>query len=345
MRIICLEEHTDDAKVMAAVKAAYSAQAPYTAGIGSRYHDDPDHEPADRPRLLGARAAMGLLGKPLADRLPAMDAAGIDMQVVSFSSEPQLAPVVAAADLVRGANDRLAEAVGQHPDRFSAFFALPWQDPDAAVREARRCVKELRLPATLLVGRPTDDALLDDARFEPVLAELAGLGAPLYIHPGPPLAAVQQPYYGGFNAEVTGRLSLFGWGWHHEAGIQVVRLILSGTLDRHRGLKLISGHWGEMVPFFLQRMDDVLPPAVTELERTITQTYREQVWVTPSGMLNLPHFRFIHEVLGSERILFAVDYPYLTMNGARRWLEELPVDEQKRLAIASGNAAALLSIP
>ena len=166
----------------------------------------------------------------------------------------------------------------------------------------------------------------------------------LYVHPGPPMRQVQRPYYDGFAPEVTARLSLFGYGWHNEAGAQVVRLILAGVLDRHPKLRLISGHWGEMVPFMLQRMDDTMPPAATGLRRTISQTYREQVYVTPSGMLYLPQFTFCREVLGAERIMFAVDYPYLTMTGARRWLETLPVSEAERVLIAHGNAQALLGL-
>ena len=124
----------------------------------------------------------------------------------------------------------------------------------------------------------------------------------------------------------------------------MVRLILSGALDRHPNLKIISGHWGEMVPFFLQRLDDMIPQGATGLRRTITQTYRDQVWVTPSGMLNMPHFNFIRETLGYEHILFSVDYPYLTMTGARSWLENLPVPEEERVAIASGNAKKLFRL-
>ena len=274
-----------------------------------------------------------------------MDANGVDFQVISLNNEPQLAPKERAADLVRDVNDRLAAAVAEYPNRFSAFFTLPWQDPEAAAREAERCVRVLKLPATMLTGRPDGQVFIDDARFEPVLAKLAELNAPLYIHPGPPLQAVQQPYYGGFNADLSARLSLFGWGWHHEAGIQIVRLILSGALDRHRGLKIISGHWGEMVPFFLQRMDDTMPPAVTGLERSICQTYREQVWVGPSGLLYTPHFMFVREAVGIDRIVFSIDYPQMTMTGARRWLENLPIPQAERDKIAFGNAQALLQLP
>lgn len=344
MRIICLEEHVHDPVVASAVKDAFIAEVPYVMDIGRRYQDDPDREPADRPRLTFLPKTMKTAAEPLSNRIPEMDKAAIDYQVISLSNEPQLAAGGDAVDLVRGANDRLAQAVAQYPDRFSAFFTLPWQDTDAAVREAERCVRDLKLPATMLIGRPGGEAFIDDPRFEPVLAKLAELDAPLYIHPGPPLHAVQQPYYGGFNPDLTARLSLFGWGWHHEAGIQVIRLILSGALDRHRRLKIISGHWGEMVPFYLQRMDDTMPPAVTGLSRTIGDTYREQVWVGPSGMLNTPHFLFVREVLGIERIVFSIDYPYLTMTGARAWLENLPIPQGEKEAIAFRNAQALLRL-
>lgn len=344
MRIVCLEEHVSDPAIAAAAAPAFGAEVPYMQGIGSRYRDDPDREPKDRPRLTFLGDTMKMAMEPLANRLPAMDAAGIDGQVVSLSNAPQFIPLDGAAAMIRAANDRLAASVAAHPGRFSAFFTLPWQDPAAAVREAERCVRELKLTATLLTGRPQGGAFLDDPRFESVLATLAELDAPLYIHPGPPLLGVQQPYYGGFNAELTARLSLFGWGWHHEAGIQVVRLILSGAFDRHRKLKVISGHWGEMVPFFLQRMDDTMPPEVTGLSRTIGDTYREHVWVGPSGMLQTPHFEFVRTVLGIDRILFSVDFPYLTMDGARHWLETLPIPQAEKEKIAFRNAEALLRL-
>jgi uncharacterized protein len=344
LEIICLEEHTVDAQIAKATRSTALEEAPYADDVNSIYHDDSMAQPTDRPRFVESKTAFRLAGQSIADRLPAMDQAGIDMQIVSYSNATQDAPPAQAASLAQAANDRLAEAVRKHPNRFGGFCTLPWQDTDAAVRELERCVQQLGIRATLLIGRPGKSVFLEDKQFEPILAKLAELDAPLYIHPGAPLLQVQQPYYGGLNKEVTARLSLFGWGWHHEAGIQVVRLILSGALDRHPNLKIISGHWGEMVPFFLQRLDDMIPQGASGLRRTITQTYRDQVWVTPSGMLNMPHFNFVHETLGYERIMFSVDYPYLTMTGARSWLESLPVAEKERVAIASGNAKKLFRL-
>jgi uncharacterized protein len=341
MRIICLEEHTRDAAAAEATLHAAARQAPYLADLGSEYRE---HASDDLPGLQAPKRLVEMAGAPVETRLAAMDADRIEMQVLSDANLMQWAPLDNAAELARAVNDRLADAVAKYPDRFAGFSTLPWQDPDACVHELERTVSDLGLRGTMLLGRPGENVFLDDSQYAQVLAKLEELSVPVYIHPGPPLLEVQRPYYGGFDKEVTARLSLYGWGWHNEAGVQVIRLILSGALDRHPGLRIISGHWGEMVPFFLRRLDDVLPPAATGLSRSISQTYRDQVFVTPSGILSLPHFLFVREVLGVDRIMFSVDYPYLTMTGARRWLEKLPIDETERTAIAHRTAERLLRL-
>ncbi len=342
MRIITLEEHTLDPGIAKATQAAQAAEAGYLPDLAGTA-EDATPPSGNRPRLLPVREIMPRAADVGAGRLADMDAHGIDMQVLSYSSAPQLAPAGQGVELARAANDRLAEAVRAHPGRFAGFATLPWQDPTAAAGELERAVHELGLKGTLLVGRP-GQTFLDDPRYEPVLAKLAELKVPLYVHPGPPLPQVQRPYYGGLDRTVTARLSLFGWGWHNEAGIQVIRMILSGVFDRFPELRVISGHWGEMVPFYLQRMDDAMPREITGLSRTITDTYVSHVYVTPSGMLNLPHFKFIHEVLGADRILYSVDYPYLTNTGAREFLEQLPVSQEDKEKIAHRNAETLLRL-
>ncbi len=343
VKIICLEEHIADKELGEAAVPALLARAPYFADQNSEYVDDPD-APGTLPALVSTKTAAQLSSQPIEARVAAMDAAGIDVQVLSHSATTQFVAADKAAALASGANVRIAAIAALHPDRFAAFATLPWQAPDAAAREVERVAGLPGVVGAMLVGRAGEDVMADDPRFEPVLAALAAAGLPLYVHPGPPMPAVREPYYARLGREVSARASLFGWGWHNEAGVQVVRLILSGALDRHPGLKIISGHWGEMVPFFLQRMDDTMPRGATKLSRTISQTYRDQVWITPSGMLNLPHFRFCREVLGPDRILFAVDYPYLTLRGARAWVEALPGGDDERAAIAHGNAERLLGL-
>jgi predicted TIM-barrel fold metal-dependent hydrolase len=114
-------------------------------------------------------------------------------------------------------------------------------------------------------------------------------------------------------------------------------MILSGKFDKYPDLPVINGHWGEMVPFYLQRMDDTIP---TRLSRGITETYKAHVYVTPSGRLNLPHFDFIHKVLAADRILYSVDYPYLTRTGSRDFLQSLPLSQRDKEKIAHGDAEA-----
>ena len=338
MRIITLEEHVIDPSLTKATAAAVAAKTPYMADLG-----DEGGAPEDRPVLFSLHETAARGPDMGAGRLAEMDAHGIDMQVLSYSNLTQLADLDHAADLARSANDRLAAAVRAHPDRFAGFATLPWQDPQAALAELNRAVRDLGAKGTLLIGRP-GETFLDDPRYEPVLARLNELKLPIYVHPGAPLPQVQQPYYGGLPKTVTARLSLFGWGWHNEAGVHVIRMILAGVFDKFRDLQVISGHWGELVPFYLQRLDDSIPQTLTGLSRSITETYREQVYVTPSGMLYLPHFKFIHETLGADRILYAVDYPYLTNTGARRFLEQLPISQADKEKIAHGNAEALLGL-
>jgi predicted TIM-barrel fold metal-dependent hydrolase len=343
VKLICVEEHVLDPAIGAATQGLVRAEAPYLPDWGSRVVDGQHASPPDRPHVIApsesARKALDLGEARLAD----MDSAGIDMQVLSYGGFPQLLPDAQAIDLNRAANDRLALAARTHTTRLAGFATLPWQAPEAAARELERAVKELGLKGALINGRP-GETFLDDPRYAPILEAFNDLHVPLYVHPGLPLRAVQAPYYGGFERELGARLSMSAWGWHNEAGIQVVRMLLAGVFDRYPRLQVISGHWGEMVPFFLQRLEDSIPREASGLERPIVQTYREHVLVSPSGMLTLPHFQFIHALMGPERILYSIDYPYQSLDGARTFIESLPLSDADKALIAHGNAERLLGL-
>ena len=343
MKIICVEEHVVDPAIISIVQKPLMRYAPYLADLGANFTDDPGAFADYRPHLNGRRKVHEIQSDVGEGRIADMDANDIDMHVMSHSTFTQLAPKESEIDLVRGANDRMAAAVAANPDRFAGFAALPWQNPDAAVVELERAAASLGLRGSLLNGRP-GETFLDDPMYADVLAKHAELGVPLYLHPGFPLPQVQVPYYGGLDKEVSVRLSMFGWGWHSESGVQMLRMILSGVFDKFRGLQVISGHWGEMVPFFLQRLDDMLPQGATGLSRTISDTYRSHVYVTPSGMLNLPHFNFIHNIMGANRIVYSIDYPYLTQTGARLFLEGLPISNNEKEMIAHRNLESLLRL-
>lgn len=343
MKIICLEEHYLDSDSGPASIPVALEQAPYLSDWGKTVTDGHN---ADQSRPQIEKNA--LINPKGADtgsrRLGDMDEAGITMQILSVGGFPHLVPENKAVALNTAANNHLAGAVSHHPDRFAAFATLPWTQPEEAEKELVRAIDELGFKGALLNGRPSS-CFLDHPDYDALLSRFNKLGVPLYLHPGLPFKSVQQAYFTGFSAEVTARLSMFGWGWHHEAGIQLLRLMLSGAFNRYPHLQVISGHWGEMLPFWLQRLDDSLPLAATGLSRTLTRTFQEHVYVTPSGMLTLPHFRFIYELMGAERILFSVDYPYQTLDGVKTFIESLPVSKAEKEAIAFRNAEHLLNIP
>ena len=184
------------------------------------------------------------------NRLRAMDAAGVDVAVLSVTTPAtQSLPGAEAVRLARAANDTLARAVAAHPDRYLGFATLPTPDPREAAREFERCVRELGFRGAMVNGR-TGEKYLDHADFLPLLEVAANWQVPVYLHPQSPPLAVRQAYYAGFGEPVDAVFATFGWGWHMETAINALRLILSGVFDRLPTLQIVLGHWGELIPFF-----------------------------------------------------------------------------------------------
>lgn len=327
MKLIAVEEHTSDPGLNRASSAVMKETAPnYYHGLRP-----------DLPYFPG-RGQMADLGE---GRLADMDANGIHMQVLIGGTSMWMPPEDAIS-LAQAANDRLAEKVALHPDRFAAFAVLPTCAPEAAALELERASK-MGFVGVAIIGRP-GDAFLDAPQYTPILATAAKLHMPIYTHPGLPMRSVQKAYYEGLDPVVSGRLLSFGWGWHAEAGIQLIRMILSGAFDRWPDLQIIAGHWGEMVPFFLDRLDEALPPTATGLSGSVSEAFRRHVFVTPSGMFSLPQLLFTVQVLGADRILFSVDYPFIQNNGARAFLEQAPIRQSDREKIAHLNAEKLFHL-
>lgn len=331
MRIIAIEEHVGIPEVTAASAGVSREVTPHLAAAydiatGWPYCTTPD--------------VLGDLGER---RLATMDAHGITMQVLSTVTTQQLPATVAPA-LVRDANDVLADAVRRHPDRFAAFASLPTTAPEHAPAELRRCVEELGFVGTMVMGR-SDGDFLSAARFAPVLATAARLGVPLYLHPGVPnRVTAADNYEAGLPPLVAARFATAAWGWHNDAGIHFLHLVLSGVLDRHPELQIVLGHWGEMVPWFVDRLDEALPRSATGLERTIGDYLRQNAYCTPSGMFSPSHLRFCLEVFGVERIIHSVDHPFLDGSGSLDFLRGSGLTDAQQRAIAHGNAERLLRL-
>jgi predicted TIM-barrel fold metal-dependent hydrolase len=278
------------------------------------------------------------------ERLADMDANGIDVQVISHVA-PAAQGLPPADGLVRAreANDRLAAAVREHPDRFRGFATLPTSDPVAAADELSRACGELGLIGALVNSTlGSNDAFLDHPRFEPLLDRFERLDVPLYLHPAPPSAALRAVLYDGLPPAVAGRLATGAWGWHAEAGLHVLRMIATGVFDRYPRLRLIVGHCGEMLPFMLARIDAMLP--VPDLKLTPSEYFMRNVWVTTSGLFSLPPVMCTIEVLGVDRVMFSVDYPFGSNAEGRAMLDALPLSPVDKAKIAGGNAERVLRL-
>ena len=186
-----------------------------------------------------------------------MDAGNVAMQVLSLSG-PGADLLVGEAGVrwARDANDLLAEAVQRNPKRYAGFAHLPMRDASAAAKEFERCVKSHGFVGALINGT-TDDKFLDDPQFRSILAKAEELDVPIYLHPNIPPEAVRKAYYSGLPDPMNYILSIAGFGWHAETAIAVLRLVLSGAMDRHPKLKLIIGHMGEFLPMTLARTDAI----------------------------------------------------------------------------------------
>ncbi len=277
-------------------------------------------------------------------RIAAMDAAGIDIQVLSLT-----APGVEQSDteeqvsIAREVNDWLAEGVKKNPSRFAAFVTLPVAAPEKAAEELDRRVTQQGFKGTLINGH-THGRYLDDKFFSPILERAEALDVPIYIHPTIPPKAVVDAYYSGFSPGVSSIFSIAGWGWHIETSVHVIRMILGGVFDRYPKLQVVIGHMGEGLPFFLPRINDTMPKQLTKLERPIEAYLRENIHYTFSG-LNYPA-TFLNLLLevGVSRIMFSADDPYQSMAASRVFLQHVPVSEADRESIAHGNAEKLFRL-
>src|SRR5262245_17554699 len=206
-----------------------------------------------------------------------MDAAGIDMQVISLNSPGvEQAEADVQVSVAREANDFLAEAVRPHPLRFGAFASLPVAVPEKAADELDRRVRQQGFRGALINGH-TRGRYLDDQFFWPILERAEALNAPIYLHPTIPPKPVVDALYGGFSPAVTANFSIGAWGWHIETAVHLLRMILGGVFDRYPKLQIVIGHLGEGIPFMLPRLNKNLPTDMTKLARPIESYLRENV--------------------------------------------------------------------
>ena len=319
MRTITLEEHFVTANFLKA-SGAYASASPQFGKIQAQLLD------------LGA------------GRIAAMDEAGVDLQVLSLAAmgfDPLDAAT--ATSLARDINDELASAVSAHPDRFAGFATLGMKDPLAAAKELERCIRTLKFKGALLNGTVGGE-FLDQPKFIPVLEAAQALGVPVYLHPAPPPKPVKDAYFSGLPGEVGQLLSLAGWGWHAETALHSLRLIVSGLFTRLPQLQVIIGHMGEGIPYALARTNQIMSGVVKHLPQEIAAYFHQNFHVTTSGYFTVEPFQCALDVVGIDRLMYSVDYPFSSNQQGQEFLKSLTLGPADMEKLTHANAEALLKL-
>jgi 2,3-dihydroxybenzoate decarboxylase len=313
--IVALEEHYWD-KELAATYTGVEAGRP--GDIHERLHD------------LGAL------------RIREMDEAGIDLQVLSHGapSAQKLSGDNAVA-LTRRVNDRLNTAVKAHPKRFAAFAALPTIDPNAAADELERTVK-LGFKGAMIHGLG-NGVFMDDKRFWPIYERAERLDVPIYMHPSLPHPTVMDTYYKEYAKDFP-MVVRAAWGYTVETATLAIRMVLSGMFDKYPKLKVILGHLGETLPFLVWRVDMALARPGASRQAGFRDVFCNNFWITTSGNFSNPALLCCVMEMGVDRILFSVDYPFVANPPAVEWMKTVPLSDEDKVKILSGNATRLLRL-
>jgi 5-carboxyvanillate decarboxylase len=273
-------------------------------------------------------------------RLAEMDANGVDMHLLSLVTPGvQMFERDTAVELARLSNDRMREMIRRHPTRFAGLACFAPQDPVAAAKEMQRSIESLKLNG-FLVNSHTDNVYLDDKRFWPILEAAEALDAPLYIHPRAPSEGMAAPFR---DYRMEGAI----WGYAAEAGTHAVRLMLSGVLDRFPRIRIVLGHMGEALPFWLWRLDYMASPgsrAALRNKLKPSEYLRRNFAITTSGLDDPLALRFAIEKIGIDRVMWAIDYPFQDTPGSVAFIESATLSDSEREQVAHSNAERIFGI-
>ncbi|MBN1237556.1 MAG: amidohydrolase [Gammaproteobacteria bacterium] len=297
--------------------------------VGSIYNAPPDDPNPLLPQLLDIGAG----------RLETMDESGVDMHLLSLTAPGvQMFDADTAAALATLANDRLAEAVTAHPTRFAALATCAPQDPRRAVREMERAVGTLGMHG-FMINSHTGNEYLDQQKYWPILEAAEALNAPIYIHPRAPSDGMAAPFR-------DYRLDAAVWGYGIEVGTHAVRLMMSGVLDRFENLKIVLGHMGEAVPFWLWRLDYMGRPGRQGRTQKLraSEYFARNFAITTSGVEDPLALRYCIDRIGVDSIMWAIDHPYQPTPPAAEWIHAAPLTDEEREKICHGNAERIFGI-
>lgn len=298
------------------------------------------NNPGQRTRDVAARLVdLGEL------RIADMDATGIAMQILSLTSPGvQIFDSETAVAIARSANDELAAAIAAHPTRYAGLAAIAPQNPAEAAKELDRSVRTLGLKGAI-VNSHTHGEYLDDPKFWDIFAAAEALDVPIYIHPNTPPNAMIRPFMErGLDGAV--------FGFAVETGLHALRIVVSGAFDHFPKLKIVLGHLGEGLPYWLSRIDFMHGASVRsnryasqpKLARPASDYLKENFYYTTSGMAWTPPIRYVQSVMGMDRVMYAMDYPYQFVPEEVDVTDELPIDDEDLKAFYQTNAERVFKL-
>jgi 5-carboxyvanillate decarboxylase len=278
-------------------------------------------------------------------RIQAMDKAGIDAQVLSLST-PGCEQFNAkdGTEWARRTNDGLARAIEKHPGRLMGLAALAPQDPDGAAREFERAVKELGFKGAK-INSHIGTEYMDDKKFWPVFEVAEKLDVPVYLHPNTPNPLIIGPF-ADYGFSLAG--PVLGYG--QDVALHVMRLIYAGLFDKYPNLKMMLGHMGEGLIFWIHRldfsfekkwMDEEIRP---KIKKAPSAYLRNNFYITTSGMNVFPAFLSVFLEMGSDHLMFSSDYPYENIEQAANFIEHAPISDTDKEKIMHGTAEKLLKM-
>ena len=249
--------------------------------------------------------------------------------------------------MAKSVNDEVSDAIKRYPDRLAGLAAIAPQNPKEAAKELERAVVKLGLKGAVVNGHIRGE-YLDDQKYWVIFERAEKLNVPLYIHPKMPPPDMIKPYlaYPGLASAML--------GFAAEASLHAMRLILSGVFEKFPGLKIILGHLGEALPFWLWRLDSrwteekkADPSSAAfykDYQKSPAQCFRDNFYVTTSGMFWQPVLQFVCSVLGSDKVMFATDYPYESSKLASEFMESVQLNNDEKEKICHLNAEKILRL-
>ena len=276
------------------------------------------------------------------ERLAIMDASGVDMHLLSLTIPGvQMFDADTAIDFSVAANDALAAAIHRHPKRYAGLACFAPQAPERTAKEMDRAISTLKLNG-FIINSHTNNEYLDEAKFNPIFEAAEALGRPIYLHPRSPSDGMAEPFR---NYQMAGSI----WGYAAETGTHAVRLIFSGLFDRFPKLKIVLGHMGEALPYWLWRLDFMHARRTKEgltkkLQLTPSEYFRRNFSITTSGVESHDVLEYVIKVLGVDNVMWAIDYPYQPTAPAVGFMDSAPLSRADLNKVYFQNAERIFHI-